>query len=427
LQPGALKAQQTGSAENGNGATVAVAPNARVAKVTRGDLLLKLSAAGTVKPEETVEVVSQLTGMIRAMGKNPTDPGKPLESGSAVHKGDALAYLDATIYQSQVEIAVASLATAKANLMQYEARHAQALRELKRAQSLLPNNAIAVSEYEQAVTGLQVAAATIDAGRASVQQCEASLQIAQANLDYTVIKSPTDGVIIERRVDTGQVVLANSPTTPGLFLIAKDPQQLQVWATIKETEINRIQVGMPVQFTVDGRPGDVFDGKVAQVRLSTTKNGNAGDYTIVHNVGIHVDNPNGLLPYLTANFQFEFDQSRNVLLVSNDALREPLQSAPAASQPGGIASRAPANSNGTGDSAGHNQSAGTLRRHKSFRSSAQNMGKAWRRLFIKSGNLFRPVEVQVGRSNGVMTEVLGDNVKEGMEVVLGALPQSGGG
>ena len=154
-------------------------------------------------------------------------------------------------------------------------------------------------------------------GKATIRQNRAALRMAKTNLGYTTIKSPVRGAIIDRRVNIGQTVVA-SLNAPSLFLIAKDLRRMQVWASVNEADIGRIHVDMPVRFTVDAHAGQTFHGKVTQIRMNATMTQNVVTYTVV----VTTDNSNGkLLPYLTANVQFEVDQRSHVLLVPNAALR----------------------------------------------------------------------------------------------------------
>ena len=151
--------------------------------------------------------------------------------------------------------------------------------------------------------------AAIVQAKAGLAQAEALLRRAQRNLSYCTINSPVKGVIIDRRVNIGQTVVA-SLNAPSLFLIAKDLKRMQVWVAVNEADIGKIHPGQPVTFTVDAFPGETFRGEVGKVRLNATMTQNVVTYT----VEIVTDNSNGrLLPYLTANVQFEVDRRDNVL------------------------------------------------------------------------------------------------------------------
>jgi HlyD family secretion protein len=258
-----------------------------------------LVVKGTVKPEEVVEVGAQVNGMVVALGIDPTDPTRLLDQGSVVRKGTVLATIDPTIYKAQVDYAEASLVRAKADLMQLVAKCTQMRQEWTRAQHLLPQKAIASAEYDVAAANCQAAAENVGSGKAAVQQCEASLQVAKTYLSYTTITSPIDGVIIDRRVNVGQIVCATF-NVPGLFLVAKDLRHTQVWASVDETDIGRIHPGLPVKFTIDAYPGQTFAGKVSRIRLSPTSTQNGSTYTVV----VASENTRAMLPYLTAKLCF---------------------------------------------------------------------------------------------------------------------------
>jgi HlyD family secretion protein len=200
----------------------------------------------------------------------------------------------------------------------------QAERDWQRAQKLGPSDALAQSTYDAyrsaydtAVANVAVGKAAILQAKASLAQAEAVLRRAQRNLGYCTIKSPVKGVIIDRSVNIGQTVVA-SLNAPSLFLIAKDLKRMQVWVAVNEADIGKIRPGLPVTFTVDAFPGETFRGEVGKVRLNASMTQNVVTYT----VEIVTDNSSGrLLPYLTANVQFELDRRTNVLMVPNAALR----------------------------------------------------------------------------------------------------------
>ncbi len=131
------------------------------------------------------------------------------------------------------------------------------------------------------------------------------MHIAKTYLGYTVIKSPIDGVVIDRRVNVGQTVIA-AFNAPGLFVIAKDLRRVQVWASVKETDIGYIRPGMPVQLDVEAYPGETFAGQVTEILLNPTTAQNGTTYTVV----VATSNSRGMLPYLTAKLHFQIDRRR---------------------------------------------------------------------------------------------------------------------
>ncbi len=291
----------------------------RIVTAKRGDLVSTISATGTAEPEEVVDVGAQVVGRIKSLGLDPGDPQKrkTIDYGSTVQEGTILALIDDVVYKAQVDQAKASYVRAQADLLQMQAKAQQTKAEWKRAESLRPTKAIADTDYDLAVANYKVAEANVSVGEAVIKQSESALALANANFDYTIIKSPVQGVIVDRRVNVGQTVVA-SLNAPSLFLIAKDLRRMQVWASVNEADIGRIKPGLPVRFTVDAYPGETFRGKVAQIRLNATMTQNVVTYTVV----VEFDNSDlKILPYLTANLQFEIDQHKDVLLVPNAALR----------------------------------------------------------------------------------------------------------
>jgi HlyD family secretion protein len=389
-------------------------PEILTTKVQRGNLVRTISAKGTVKLEE-VEVGAQVTGMIASFGSDPADPNKPLDCGSHVRRGMILAQIDPTVYKAQVEYAEAALSAAKSSLAQLRAKRDQTERAWKRAQALHAKKAVADTDYDLAATDFRMAAASAASGEAAVQEAEAMLRIAETNLAYTTIKSPSDGVIIDRRVNVGQTVVA-AFNAPGLFLIAKDSRQMQVWASVDEADIGDIRPGQPARFTVKACLDQVFDGKVAQIRMNPVRH----DATMTYTVVVAAENLGEVLPDMTADLQFEVERHPGVLLIPNNAISLPQQSPQAL----GDVPAAP-----TGPAAqGKDATAFSLARLSGARHAVRlrNERRMHRHLAVKDGTKVRTIDVQVGSSNGAMTEVTGKDLREGMEVVLGDIRRGDG-
>jgi len=394
----------------------------RTAPVKRGDLLVSIKATGTVEPEEVIDVGAQVAGQIMSFGKDAG--GRTVDYGSAVEAGTILAKIDDSLYaadaaqaEAQVQSGRAALQRAESDLGQLRAKLQQAERDWRRAQKLGPSEALAEasydaykSAYESAAANLAVGQAAILQARAGLAQSEALRRRAQRNLSYCTITSPVKGVIIDRRVNIGQTVVA-SLNAPSLFLIAKDLKRMQVWVAVNEADIGKIQPGQPVTFTVDAFPGETFRGEVGKVRLNASMTQNVVTYT----VEIVTDNSNGrLLPYLTANVQFELNRRGNVFLVPNAALRWK----PALDQVAPEFREALANS---GEGRGKPQEG---RRPAAGETAAPgepaNRSDLWR----PEGETVRPLAVRVGLSDGILTEVAGDQLAEGLEVVTGMQAQT---
>jgi HlyD family secretion protein len=357
----------------------------RAVAATRTDLHVTVSATGTIEPEEVVDVGAQVVGMIREFGRDPRDQSKAIDYGSAIEVGTVLAQIDDTLYRAQVDQARANAQRARADLVELQAKFRKADRDWKRAQELRRTGVISDADYDVALADYDTARSGIAVGEASIVQADAALAQAEINLGYTTIRSPVKGVIVDRRVNVGQTVVS-SMNAPSLFLIAKDLTRVQIWASVNEADVGRIRVGQAVTFTVDAFPGESFVGTVAQLRLNATMTQNVVTYTVV----VTVDNPDGrLLPYLTTNLKFEIDRRADAVVVPNAALRwqpRPAQVVPEA--------RAVLAQDGA---------------------EPADRGRVW----VPERRLVRPVTVQIGLSDGLVTEVTGGDLRAGQPVVVG--------
>lgn len=297
--------------------------------VVQGDVVSTISASGTIEPEELIDVGSQVSGQILEFGRD--EKGNDIDYCSVVTNGMLLAKIDDVTYRADLNVARAQLknaqagvVVAQANLQQAQAERRQCSRDWDRAQHIGVGNALSQSAYDGYEAAFESAKATVSVSEASIQQAEASvvqaqasLEKAQRNLSYCSIMSPVDGVVIDRRVNRGQTVVS-SMSASSLFLIAKDLKKVQIWVAVNEADIGQIKVGMPVSFTVDTFPDLSFRGTVKRIRLNATITSNVVTYT----VEVETDNSDGtLLPYLTANIEFETARAANALVVPVRALR----------------------------------------------------------------------------------------------------------
>jgi HlyD family secretion protein len=398
----------------------------RTVKITRGNLVSNINSTGTVEPEELVDVGAQVAGLILSFGKDKD--GNEIDYGSPVEEDTILAKIDDSVYGSDVNLAAAQLAQAKAgverseaDLLQLKAKLDQAQLDWERAQRLGPSEALAKSSYdsykaayESAKANVAVGEASITQSKASVAQSEATLQKAKRNLAYCIIKSPVNGVIIDRRVNIGQTVVS-SLNAPSLFLIAKDLRRMQVWVSVNEADIGNIFPGQPVNFTVATYEGQTFQGKVGKIRLNATMTQNVVTYT----VEVVTDNSDGkLLPYLTANVFFETFRKDNVLQVANAALRWQPRSEQIAPEFRSTLEENPAgqNKNPSRKQRDANSPAETSRAGTSHLKPAT--------LWVEQDGFVKPVKVRAGADDGTMTEIQGNDVKEGIEVVVGEKTQA---
>ncbi|HEV3235858.1 MAG TPA: HlyD family efflux transporter periplasmic adaptor subunit, partial [Gemmataceae bacterium] len=231
-------------------------PRFRTAVAERGDLLATINASGVIQPEEVVDVGAQVAGMIKKFGRDPQDKNRPVDYRTAVEEGTVLANIDESLYGAAVEKAKADVGQAEANvqrakadLLAMESKERQTKRDWERVKDLKGTKALSDFDIDTAQNANEAAEAALPGGRAAVVQAEKAVETSKAllhqaeiNLAYCTITSPVKGVIVERRVNVGQTVVS-SLNAPSLFLIAKDLQRLQVWASVNEADIGNIRPG----------------------------------------------------------------------------------------------------------------------------------------------------------------------------------------
>jgi HlyD family secretion protein len=333
-------------------------PAYRFVAVERGDLEVEVSATGALAAVRTVQVGTQVSGQLAEIHVDFND---------RVRKGQLLARIDPTLARQAV-------ADAQASLDRVMAEQVAAQQELQRNQLLVNEGLLAPSAFEPMQTRLAVAKANVSSARVAVQR-------ARQNLTYTEIRSPIDGVVVERNVDVGQTVAA-SLAAPQLFLIANDLRRMQIVVSVDESDIASIAEGQPVRFTVQARPRERFTGRVEQVRLQSTTLENIVSYGVV----VSVENPEmKLLPGMTARVEFQVDSATDVLKVANAALRFRPEGTPAPSAAAGRGSR------------------------------ERPASQVWT---LQKGAL-KAVRVRAGLSDGVMTEIDGAGLEPGTQVIAG--------
>jgi HlyD family secretion protein len=333
----------------------------RLSPAKIGDVTQAVSANGTLNPVVLVNVGTQVSGTVKKLHVDFND---------RVKAGQILLELDPALLMAQVRQDEANVNNAKASLELAEANEA-------RARTLWQEDSIAKQEVDTAVQAHKSA-------RAQVDQTTAQLAKDRTNLGYSVIRSPVAGVVVNRAVDLGQTVAA-SFQTPTLFLIAQDLRKMQIDSSFAEADIGNIKVGQPVQFTVDAFPEQAFSATVRQVRLNPTTQQNVVTYDVV----VAVDNPDQILmPGMTAYVSVVVAQHKNVLLVSNAALRfKPVEGAQE------IVRAKPAEEKSQGTS-------GTV--------------------FLLEQKGLRAIPVRLGISDGKFTEVLSGDIKDRDPLVVGA-------
>ena len=405
------------------------APAYRFAAVERGNIEQTVSATGALSAVKTVQVGTQVSGQVAEIHA---------DFNSQVKKGQLLARIDPTLQQQAVRDAQAQLEKAQAQLR-------QAQQEYNRNKPLIDQKFISASEFSTVQVNLSVAQAT-------VKSAQVTLDRAKQNLSYTNIYAPIDGVVVERNVDVGQTVAA-SLSAPQLFLIAQDLSQMQILASVDESDIASIKAGQLVKFTVQSFPGRTFSGTVDQVRLQSKLTDNVVGYTVV----VRLDNADGkLVPGMTATVEFITGSANGVLIVPNLALRykptaEQLADAgiPAVdttrrraatgtdtgrvTNPGAAAATAlnsatapqgaaPAGARGI---AGTPPTGGAAA-PRARRSQSGGVGSAGTLYTLNVAGKLKAIRVRIGLSDGQHTQVTSDSLKAGMQVIVGAAAASTG-
>lgn len=348
-------------------------PRYRTERVARGDIVMTVTATGTVNPVTTVLVGTQVSGTIKNIY---------VDFNSPVKKGQLIAQIDPASFLAQVAQARANLYAAKANLEKSEATLVDAKRTWERNSELFAKNLIARSELDAADTNYETAKASVSAARSQIAQTEAAFEFAETNLRYTRIISPVDGVVISRNVDVGQTVAA-SFQTPTLFTIAQDLTKMQIDTNVDEADIGKVQVAQEVEFSVDAYPEVVFHGKVWQIRNAPITVQNVVTYDVV----LQVDNPAlKLKPGMTANVSIIIATKKNVLKIPNAALRFRLDQ----------------------------------KEKKTAEQQGAGVTGVWK---LEQG---RPERVAIipGISDGSYTEITNDSLREGEEVIVESMSKN---
>ena len=276
--------------------------------VTQETITEYVEASGSIKPINTIAVGTQVSGTVA---------GIYVDYNSVVKKGDLLAELDPSLFQSNVDQSTAKLNNAKASLLRATSSLNYKKNNYQRYKNLYEKNYVSKDEVELAYANYQQALAEVASANADVNAAQASLNNNLTNLGYSKITSPVDGTVISRAVDVGQTVAA-SFNTPTLFEVAKDLTQMQIETSVSEADIGKIKVGQDVKYTLDGYPNKHFEGKVTQVRLASTTTNNVVTYTVI----VSVDNSEGfVIPGMTANVSIITNNVENALCVPNQALK----------------------------------------------------------------------------------------------------------
>jgi HlyD family secretion protein len=275
-------------------------PEVRTAQISRGDVVQAVQATGTLEANTTVQVGTQVGGIVQDLNADFND---------FVKKGQVIARLDPTILDTQIEQQRANVTRAEADLERLKVSRDDAKQKLERANALADKNLLPRTDLETAQVNVQSAEAQIKSSEAALVQARSQLHTAEVNREHTVITAPIDGIVIQRSVERGQTVNAGM-SAPTLYILAADLTKMQINANIDEADVGTMRTGQHVTFRVDAFPTETFVGTVQQVRLQPTTVQNVVTYQTVINV------PNEqfkLKPGMTANVTIEITRKTNVL------------------------------------------------------------------------------------------------------------------
>lgn len=382
-------------------------PEYKTEPIARGDLIQVVTATGQLNPRTNVDVGCQVSGIIQKIF---------VDYNSPVTNHQVIAQLDPTTYKTLVDQARANLLNAKAGLELAKANE-------ERSTVLFKDKIVAPADQDTAV-------ATYHQAEAQVQLMQATLDQSEANLAYSTIYSPVDGIVISRNVDVGQTVAA-SLSAPTLFMIANDLAQMQIDALVSEADIGGVETNQLVNFTVDAFPTRTFQGTVIQIRNAPQTNQNVITYDTV----IGVNNSDlKLRPGMTANVSIITGQRHNVLSIPNGALqfasRYQAESNEARKEAGiasatmsngapGVGKKASGGAPGRGGGGNGNGAGG----HPKIEKVVHTVYLLEKSPDGKSDKL-KPVQIRTGISDGMSTQVL-DGVKEGDEAVVRQINPNG--
>ncbi|MEO6118280.1 MAG: efflux RND transporter periplasmic adaptor subunit [Methylotenera sp.] len=354
----------------------------RLDEVTQGDVEQSVSANGTLNPVSLISVGTQVSGIVKKLYVDFNDE---------VKKGEILLELDNALFMAQITQSQGSVRNNQASVELAQANE-------RRMRELYNQEFVSKQELDTSVQVLKSAKAQLDSARGQLTRD-------QTNLNFTIIRSPVSGIVVNRVVDVGQTVAA-SFQTPTLIQIAQDLAKMQIDTSFAEADIGNIKVGQKVKFNVDAFPNRNFEGVVKQLRLNSTNTSNV----VTYNVVVSVDNSDQvLLPGMTAYVNIAVANRELALLVPNAALRYK----PKADDK---------NVAGDGQKEGMGKN-GNRKRNKNEDLSA---GKIY---VLKDGKP-SPVRVRVGITDGRFTEVSAQgshsqDLNVGTEVIVGELQANG--
>lgn len=389
-------------------------PQYEKAAIDRGNITALVDTTGTLNPVTIVDVGSQVSGKILKIF---------VDFNSIVKEGQVMARIDQSPFLSKVQQNEANFMSSQASLEKSKVTLTNSEKQYSRAKSLFEKELISFEAFETAEVQYFSAKADLQSNEARLEQAKAQLDASKVDLEYTIIKSPIDGVVINRNVNEGQTVAA-SFQAPVLFQVANDLTKMQVECSVDEADIGKVMEGQTARFTVDAFPDDRFTGIVKQVRYSPEVIQNVVTYTTI----VDVENPEmKLRPGMTATISIVVGEAQNALRVPNTALRfqpppevmlamfEEMKRAREASQgetprtDGQQAGRRPQGTFQMGQGSGR------------MGARSQDRSRVW--MQDETGKL-KMVFIRTGVTDNSFTEITGGDIKEGQEVITGENAQA---
>ena len=381
----------------------------RTSSVEQGNIASVVNSTGTVKPKLRVVIGSFVSGPIKELF---------CQFNQEIKVGDLLATVDPTLYQSNVSRDEASLASREADVFRVKAQLQQAINDEKRAIALRTEDETFIAQAE--MDKFKFARLSLDAqlkvADTAVSQARATLENSQANLNYTKILSPVDGIVIERKIDPGQTVAAQFQT-PELFIVAPDMRkEMHIHAAVDEADIGWLkqaqQKQYPVTFTVDAYPEKLFNGTILEIRLNATTTQNVVTYPVI----VSAANPDlDLLPSMTASLSFQVDHRDDVIKIPNAALRfYPSAKQVCLEDIPILEGQSKANPSNDQDEAQQSEKSLSAQ-DRTQRRKDRNRRHVW----VAEGDLLRAIEVTTGLSDSQFTEMVSGSLKKSDALVTG--------
>ena len=380
-------------------------PEYETQQAERGNLTIIVTATGTLQPTNEVEVGSEESGIVESVDVDYNDK---------VSIGQVLARLDTSRLDAQITQAKASLEASKANVLQAQATLSETdskLEQYKKVRELSDNKVPSQTELDAAQAAFERAKANVASAKASVSQSQAALEKLETDKSKTVIHSPINGVVLTRNIEPGQTVAA-AFQSPILFTLAEDLTQMELHVDVDEADIGQVKEGQKAVFTVDAYPNRTFQAKIIQIRYgSQTVEGVVTYETIlkVNNIDL------SLRPGMTATADITVNKIENAILVPNNALRF--------SPP--VEIKQPQKQEQEPEQERQRSLLGALFPHPPEMDTQQRVeepsNKTERKVWTLVNGQLTPIDITIGSSDGVMTEVLKGNIDPGTELVTDIL------